>query len=76
MEELLLRVRSRDGTFVGPSEFLEIAERHGTVAAVDEWVFQQSAQAAAAGRAVAVNVSAWTVARSSFLELVERTLEH
>src|SRR6202162_4641921 len=76
MEELLLRVRSRDGTFVGPSEFLEVAERYGTVAAVDEWVFEQSAQGAAAGRAVAVNVSAWTVARSSFLELVERTLEH
>jgi EAL domain-containing protein (putative c-di-GMP-specific phosphodiesterase class I) len=75
MEELLLRVRSRDGTFVGPSEFLEIAEHYGTVAAVDEWVFEQAAQAAAAGRAVAVNVSAWTVARSSFLELVERTLE-
>ncbi|HWW90396.1 MAG TPA: EAL domain-containing protein [Solirubrobacteraceae bacterium] len=75
MEELLLRVRSRDGAFVGPCEFLEVAQRHGKVAAVDEWVFQQAAQAAAAGRAVTVNVSARTVERSSFLELVERTLE-
>jgi EAL domain-containing protein (putative c-di-GMP-specific phosphodiesterase class I) len=75
LEELLLRVRSRDGTFVSPYQFLEVAERYGTVAAVDEWVFGQAARAAAAGRPVTVNVSARSVGRSSFLELIETTLE-
>ena len=75
MEELLLRVRSRDGTFVSPCQFLEVAERYGTVAAVDEWVFRQAARAAAAQRPVTVNVSARTIGRSSFLELIETTLE-
>jgi EAL domain-containing protein (putative c-di-GMP-specific phosphodiesterase class I) len=75
MEELLLRVRSRDGAFVSPCQFLEVAERYGTIAAVDEWVFRQAARAAAAGRPVTVNVSARTIGRSSFLELVETTLE-
>ncbi len=75
LEELLLRVRSRDGTFVSPCRFLEVAERYGTVARVDEWVFQRAAQAATAGRPVTVNVSARTIGRSSFLELIETTLE-
>jgi EAL domain-containing protein (putative c-di-GMP-specific phosphodiesterase class I) len=75
LEELLLRMRCRDETVVGPSAFLEAAERHGMVTAVDEWVFDQAAQVAASGRAVTVNVSAQTVGRSSFVESAERALE-
>lgn len=75
LEELLLRVRSRDGVLVSPCGFLEVAERYGTVATVDEWVFLQAVKVAAPGRPVAVNVSARSVARSSFLDLVEGTLE-
>lgn len=75
LEELLLRVRSRAGTFVSPRAFLEVAERYGSLAKVDEWVFQQAAQAAAPGRPVTVNLSARSVGRSSFLELIESTLE-
>jgi EAL domain-containing protein (putative c-di-GMP-specific phosphodiesterase class I) len=75
VEELLLRVRSRDGMFVSPSQFLEVAERYGTVAGVDEWVFQQGVRVAAAGRPVAINVSARTIGRPAFLDLVETTLE-
>jgi EAL domain-containing protein (putative c-di-GMP-specific phosphodiesterase class I) len=76
LEELLLRVRTRDGTFVSPCRFLEIAERYGTVTRVDEWVFLQAVQVATAGRPVNVNVSARTIGRSSFLDLVETTLAH
>jgi EAL domain-containing protein (putative c-di-GMP-specific phosphodiesterase class I) len=75
LEELLLRVRSRDRTLVSPCQFLEVAERYGTVAQVDEWVFRQAARVAAAGRPVTVNVSARTIERPSFLELIETTLE-
>jgi len=75
LHELLLRMRSLDGTVVGPSEFLEAAERHGTITAIDAWVFEHAAQIAATGRAVTVNVSARTVGRPSFVETVEHTLK-
>lgn len=75
LDELLLRMRSRQETIVGPSAFLAAAERHGTVTAVDEWVFEQATKVAARGRAVSVNVSAHTVGRSSFVEVAERALE-
>jgi EAL domain-containing protein (putative c-di-GMP-specific phosphodiesterase class I) len=73
--ELLLRMRSTDGSIVGPAALLAAAERHGTVTAIDEWVFEQAAQIAATGRPVSVNVSAQTVVRSSFVEVAERALE-
>lgn len=75
LEELLLRMRSRDGAIVGPAALLAAAERHGTVTAIDEWVFEQATRIAAGGRAVTVNVSAQTVGRSSFVEVAERALE-
>jgi EAL domain-containing protein (putative c-di-GMP-specific phosphodiesterase class I) len=75
LSELLLRLRSRDGAIVGPADLLAAAERHGTVTAIDEWVFEQAAKIAASGRAVTVNVSAQTVVRSAFAEVAERALE-
>jgi EAL domain-containing protein (putative c-di-GMP-specific phosphodiesterase class I) len=60
---------------VGPAALLAAAERHGTVTAIDEWVFEQAARMAATGQPVTVNVSAQTVVRSSFLEVAERALE-
>jgi EAL domain-containing protein (putative c-di-GMP-specific phosphodiesterase class I) len=75
LEELLLRMRSRQETIVGPSAFLEAAERHGTVTAIDEWVFEQATRVASRGRPVAVNVSAQTIGRSSFVDAAERALE-
>jgi EAL domain-containing protein (putative c-di-GMP-specific phosphodiesterase class I) len=75
LSELLLRLRSRGGAIGGPAELLAAAERHGTVTAVDEWVFEQATKIAASGRAVTVNVSAQTVVRSSFVGVAERALE-
>jgi EAL domain-containing protein (putative c-di-GMP-specific phosphodiesterase class I) len=75
LQELLLRMRSRDGTVVGPAAFLAAAERCGTVTEVDEWVFEQAAQIAGTGRALTVNVSARTIGRPSFVQEVERALE-
>jgi PAS domain S-box-containing protein len=75
LEELLLRMRSQDGAIIGPGVFLEAAERRGNITALDEWVFTQAARVAASGRAVTVNVSARTVGRPSFLQVVEDTLE-
>jgi EAL domain-containing protein (putative c-di-GMP-specific phosphodiesterase class I) len=75
LEELLMRVRSRDGAFVSPAAFLDVAEHYGVVSSVDEWVFHQAVRIAGPGRPVAINVSARTVGRLSFLDVIERTLD-
>jgi EAL domain-containing protein (putative c-di-GMP-specific phosphodiesterase class I) len=75
LSELLLRVRARDGTILGPAELLAAAELHGTVTAIDEWVLEQAVAIAAQGRPVTVNVSAQTVVRSSFGRFAEALLE-
>jgi PAS domain S-box-containing protein len=75
LEELLVRMRSADGTLAGPAAFLAAAERHSTITALDRWVFEQAVAIAARGRSVTVNVSARTVGTLSFLEAVEETLK-
>jgi EAL domain-containing protein (putative c-di-GMP-specific phosphodiesterase class I) len=75
MDELLLRIRSADGTVSGPCGFLAAAERYSTITSLDSWVLEHAAQIASRGRPVSVNVSARSVGRSSFLEIVESTLE-
>jgi EAL domain-containing protein (putative c-di-GMP-specific phosphodiesterase class I) len=74
LEELLVRMRSLDGTLAGPAGFLAATEQHSTITALDRWVFEQAAQIAERGRPVTVNVSARTVGTLSFLEVVEQTL--
>ncbi len=75
LEELLLRVRSADGTLKGPGPFLLAAERYDTITALDMWVFERAVRIAAARRPVTINVSARTIGRSYFLETVEFLLE-
>ncbi len=75
MDELLLRIRSVDGAVSGPCGFLTAAERYSTITSLDSWVLEEAAQIAARGRPVSVNVSARSVGGSSFLEVVESTLE-
>ena len=75
LEELLLRVRARDGTLVGPCELLRAAERQDTTSEIDVWVFEQAVRIAARGHPVAVNVSARTIGRAGFLNTVESSLE-
>jgi PAS domain S-box-containing protein len=74
LEELLVRMRSLDGTLSGPASFLAATEGHSTITALDRWVFEQAVQIAARERPVTVNVSARTVGTLSFLEAVEETL--
>lgn len=74
LAELLLRVRGADGALAGPCEFLRAAELHETIAQIDAWVVEQAVRVASRGP-VAVNVSALTVSRPAFLEVVERSLD-
>jgi PAS domain S-box-containing protein len=63
-EELLLRMRGRDGDVVYPGAFLPVAEKYGLIVEIDRWVVGQAIQRAVAGTTtVAVNVSAASIGR-------------
>jgi PAS domain S-box-containing protein len=66
LHELLVRMVRSDGTVVAPDDFLPLAERHGVIEEIDRWVLQQAVDLAAAGQAVAVNVSARTMSDPAY----------
>jgi diguanylate cyclase (GGDEF)-like protein/PAS domain S-box-containing protein len=78
--ELLLRLRTDDGTLLSPGAFLYVAERFGTILAIDAWVVQQAialiATQAQAGRPLTVNVnlSAKSIGDSHLVAVVDRAL--
>jgi EAL domain-containing protein (putative c-di-GMP-specific phosphodiesterase class I) len=59
--ELFLRLRTDDGSLLPPSAFLGIAERFGTILAIDSWVVQRAASLIAAhaqaGRPLTLNLN-------------------
>jgi EAL domain-containing protein (putative c-di-GMP-specific phosphodiesterase class I) len=71
MQELLLRVRSLDGTMLAPGALLAAAERTGSIGLVDEWALEQALTLAEAGSAVSVNLSADSLGRNAFVDLVD-----
>ena len=56
-QELLLRMRSEDGSIIAPGEFLPIAERYGLISEIDRWVIRQAVNLAAQGEATEFNLS-------------------
>ena len=78
--ELFLRMLDEDGTVVRPNWFLHLAERHGLMPAIDEWVIARAIGMAAARAAaerpvtLAVNVSSESVANPALLRAVEDLL--
>ena len=60
-QELLLRLCAEDGSIVGPSDFLPVAERYGLISELDRWVIRQAVALAARGQAVEFNLSAMSV---------------
>jgi diguanylate cyclase (GGDEF)-like protein/PAS domain S-box-containing protein len=76
-EELLLRMRDREGRIIPPMDFLPTAERCGLIAEIDRWVITEAARHAAGGRALTVNLSAASSGDLGMLSLIERRLrEH
>lgn len=59
--ELLLRLRTDDGELLSPNGFLYVAERFGTIRAIDSWVVHQAATLIAdenrAGRDLTLNLN-------------------
>jgi len=73
--ELLVRLRREDGEIVMPGEFLPVAERHGYITAIDQWVVREAVELAAEGRPVEVNLSAASVGDGTTLATIRAALE-
>jgi diguanylate cyclase (GGDEF)-like protein/PAS domain S-box-containing protein len=78
--ELLLRLRTDDGRLLPPSAFLYVAERFGSILAIDSWVVQQAvaliALQAKAGRSLTlnVNISAKSIGNPQLVAVIDRAL--
>jgi PAS domain S-box-containing protein len=72
--ELLVRMLAPDGEVIAPGSFLPVAEQHGLIRDVDRRVFEMAIVYAAAGRPIAVNVSAGSVSEPGLLRYVEEKL--
>jgi diguanylate cyclase (GGDEF)-like protein/PAS domain S-box-containing protein len=78
--ELLLRLRTEDGHLLPPSAFLYVAERFGTILAIDAWVVRQAvaliATQAKAGRSLTlnVNISAKSIGNAQLVAVIDRAL--
>ena len=74
-EELLLRMRGRDGEVILPGTFLPVAERFGLITEIDRWVITEAAKLAAEeGRNVELNLSAVSIGTSDLLPFIEHQL--
>lgn len=74
-QEVLLRMRSEDGTVIGPGEFLPVAERYGLISEIDRWVLGQAVKLAAAGQPTEFNLSARSIGDPSILRELATALQ-
>ena len=78
--QLLLRLRTDQGSLLPPSAFLYVAERFGTIVAIDSWVVRQAvaliAMEAKAGRSLTlnVNISAKSIGNPQLVRVIDRAL--
>ena len=75
--ELLLRMYDADAItgVIAPGSFLAVAEEFGLVTEIDRWVIERSAEIAATGQAVQINISARSVSDPSIVDYIKQTLE-
>jgi PAS domain S-box-containing protein len=74
--ELLLRMRSaeKSGELIAPGAFLRVAEEYGLITEIDRRVIDRSAEIAAAGQAVQVNVSARSISDPSLVDHINNAI--
>jgi EAL domain-containing protein (putative c-di-GMP-specific phosphodiesterase class I) len=70
-EELLLRMMGRNGDFIAPGAFLNVAEKYGLITEIDQWVIKQAIGRAAKGHHVGINLSAESIVTLDLVELIE-----
>jgi PAS domain S-box-containing protein len=69
--ELLIRMIAPCGEIIAPGAFLPVAEQHGLIRDIDRRVFELAIIYAAAGNAVAINVSAGSISEPGLFHYVE-----
>ena len=79
--EALIRWPQADGSFIGPNEFIRVAEETGLIGPLGEWILRDACAQAASWHAlghrdvsVAVNLSPQQLLRPGFPELAQRVL--
>jgi PAS domain S-box-containing protein len=78
--ELLLRMHEAagsDGTaeLIAPSSFLPVAEEFGLITGIDRWVIDRSAEIAATGQPVQINVSGRSISDPSLVDYIKQAIE-
>jgi len=78
--ELLLRMRTHDGTLLAPATFLHVAERFGQIGRIDRWVVDRAVNLALdprldAGVELEINLSARSIGDTDLLAFIERRIE-
>jgi PAS domain-containing protein len=73
-QELLARLRQRDGTIVAPGAFMPAVERFGLAPQSDAHVLERAARIAAGGRRIHVNLSAQSVGDPEPIGALRRAL--
>jgi PAS domain S-box-containing protein len=74
-EELLLRMVGRNGEFIAPGAFMNVAEKYGLITEIDQWVIRQAFGRAAAGHHVGINVSAESITTLDLVELIQHEIQ-
>jgi len=74
--ELLIRMTDRDDptAIIAPAAFLPVAEQYGLIGEIDRWVIKRSADIAATGLAVELNISAASIGDPQLLPYIENTI--
>jgi EAL domain-containing protein (putative c-di-GMP-specific phosphodiesterase class I)/PAS domain-containing protein len=76
--ELLIRMRQPEGSsapgLVPPGYFLPVAEEFGLITEIDRWVIDRSAELAASGRRVELNVSGRSISDPHLIEHIESAI--
>ncbi|MEA2167024.1 MAG: hypothetical protein QOF76_324 [Solirubrobacteraceae bacterium] len=73
-DELLIRMRDREGELVPPGAFLPSAEQYGLIREIDRWVISRASELAAGGRGLAVNLSGVSLGDETLVAHIESEL--
>ena len=72
--ELLIRMTGTDGELIPPSTFIPTAERFGLIREIDRWVTAKGLAVALRGRAIAINLSGYSIGDEQIIMLVENAI--
>ena len=72
--ELLIRMHGAGGELIPPSTFIPTAERFGLIREIDRWVTAKGLAVALRGKAIAINLSGYSIGDEQIIMLVENAI--